>query len=94
MASILETYKTQLVGQKIKRVLHSDQGTGVEHLNGLGYAYYFSTVMELENGDMYHFSEEWIDLWDNSNPLKEVTHANWHIEKDIQFENQLIPTIT
>jgi len=89
----LETYKTNLVGKKLKRVLHSDQGEGVEHLNGLGYAYYFSTVLELENGDLYDFSDHWIILWDETEPLQEVTHNNWRIKKNIQYKNQLITDI-
>ncbi len=93
MTPVLETYRKQLVGKRMKRVLHTDQSKGVEHLNGLGNAYYFSTVLELENGDRYNFSEEWIETWDNNRPLKEVTYDNWTIEKDIQFKNQFIEDI-
>lgn len=83
----LEKYKTKLVGKKLIKVLHSDQGEGIEHLNGLGNAYYFSTVLELENGERYRFGNDWIDKWDESEKLIEVTHLNWGIKKNTEFNN-------
>ncbi len=89
----LEKYKSELIGEKLIKVLHSDQGEGVEHLNGLGYAYYFSTVIELENENKYRFGNDWIDRWDESEKLSEVTHENWGIKENINFNNIRISDI-
>ncbi|MGY3794036.1 hypothetical protein [Aquimarina sp. 433] len=83
----LEKYKSKLIGKKLIKVLHSDQGEGIEHLNGLGNAYYFSTVLELENGEKYRFGNDWIDEWDESEKLMEVTHQNWEIKKNTKFHD-------
>jgi hypothetical protein len=89
----INKYKLELVGKKLIRVLHSNQSDGVEHLNGLGSAYYFSTVLELENGKKYCFGNDWIDEWDNSKPLNEVTYKNWQIEKNLRYKNVYISDI-
>ena len=88
-----EKYKSELIGEKLIKILHTDQGEGVEHLNGLGYAYYFSTVLELENGKKYRFGNDWINKWDESERLSEVTHKNWNIEKSKKFNNVRISDI-
>jgi len=89
----LEKYRSELIGEKLIKVFHTEQGQGIEHLNGLGYAYYFSTIFELENGNKYRFGNEWIDEWDESEKLSEVTHENWGIKKSIKFNNILISDI-
>ena len=89
----LEKYRTELVGKKLIKVLHSDQGEGTEHLNGLGNAFYFSTVLEIENGKKYRFGNDWIDEWDESEKLIEVTHENWRISENIKFKNIKISEI-
>ena len=89
----LEKYKSEWIGEKLIKVFHTDQGEGIEHLNGLGYAYYFSTVFELENGKKYLFGNDWIHEWDKSEKLIEVTHENWGIEKNIKFNDILISDI-
>ncbi|WP_299442993.1 hypothetical protein [uncultured Aquimarina sp.] len=83
----LEKYKSELIGKKLIKVLHSDQGEGIEHLNGFGNPYYFSTVLELENGEKYRFGNDWIDKWDESEKLMEVTHLNWGIKKSTKYNS-------
>ncbi len=89
----LEKYRSELIGEKLTKVFHTDQGEGIEHLNGLGYAYYFSTVFELENGNRYRFGNDWIDTWDESEKLSEVTHKKWGIKKSKKFNNFRISDI-
>lgn len=82
----VEKYKSELIGRKLRRVLHSEQITSEAMLEGLGKMHYFSTVLELTNGKKYWFGRDWIDLWDESKPLKEVTHRNWGIDRNLTFE--------
>ena len=89
----LENYKSLLIGQLLVKVYHTNQGEGIEHLNGLGKAYYFSSVLELKNGQRFIFDNDWIDTWDASEPLFEVTHQNWHISNTIIFNNRIITDI-
>ncbi len=89
----LNEYKSKLVGKRLIKVLHTDQVKGIEHLNGLGNTYYFSTILQLENGKKYSFSNDWIYEWNSSEPLKEVTHKNWGIEKNLRFKKIIISDI-
>ena len=86
----LEEIKLELIGKKLLKVFHTDQGKGIEHLEGLGNAYYFSTVLELENNLKYDFGNNWISKWTDSEPLYEVTHENWGINKNIEYNNVII----
>jgi len=83
----LEKYKPELIGQKLIKVFHTDQGEGIEYLNGLGNAYHFSTILELENNKKYQFGNDWIEIWEDSAELKEVTHKNWEVKRNIKFNN-------
>lgn len=89
----LNQYKKELIGKKLINVFHTDQGNGIEHLNGLGNAYYFSTIIEIENNKKYIFGNDWIDKWDNSEKLSAITHNKWGIKKSIKFKNEVITNI-
>jgi hypothetical protein len=93
IVSEIEPYKTELIGKILKNVLFSDQGEGITHLEGLGNAYYFSTVLEIETGKKYRFGKDWISEWDNTEELNEVTHENWRIPRDITYRNIKISDI-
>ncbi|WP_298760979.1 hypothetical protein [uncultured Psychroserpens sp.] len=87
LLSEIKPYKSLLVGKKLKNVFFTHQGEGTVHLEGLGSAYYFSTILETEDKKKYCFGNDWITKWDANEHLYEVTHENWRIPRNIKYRN-------
>jgi len=89
----IEKYRKELIGKKITGLFHTDQGTGHELLPGLGNAFYFSCVFQVEGGATFDLSNESIDPWVSQEPLLPITHKQWQIEEELEFIGKRIVEI-
>jgi len=94
MSNELNKYKDFLLHQQLKGVYHSEMSKARVLLEGLGPAYYFSTILELENGECFALGENWIEKYTNGKEkLTEITHQNWIIDKEIIYKGKSITDI-
>ncbi len=82
-----------LIGKKLVKLLHTEQGHGEVMLEGLGHAYFFRTVFEVEGGEKFDFGFDWIVPWHKNDTLMEVTHENWDVNPEIRFTDVAIKEI-
>ncbi|WP_160138763.1 hypothetical protein [Chryseobacterium sp. c4a] len=88
--SELEKYKRLILGRELSNLFFTRQDGPYEHIQGISPAYYFSTVMELDDTLKLHFGSDFITDWISKEPLTILTNENWELPKDIAFKGQKI----
>ncbi len=89
----LRNIKNEVVGKTLINLFHTPLGEGFTHLQGLGKAYYFRTVIQIDNGKKFDFGFDWIMEWNKDELLTEINHQNWGINPKLEFKNQKIKEI-
>jgi hypothetical protein len=90
----LEEYKNLLVGKTLSNLYFTKQDGPYDYMPGIFPAYYFSTIMEVDNQGMYRFSFDFIVEWENDEPLIELTIKNWDLPKNLVYKGQKIVDLT
>ncbi len=93
MVELVE-YKNMLVGKTLSSLFFTKQDGPYDYMPGIFPAYYFSTVMELDQQEMYRFSSDFIIEWENDEPLIELTNKNWDLAKNLVYKGQKIVDLT
>ncbi|MDN3693828.1 hypothetical protein QWZ06_16780 [Chryseobacterium tructae] len=92
--SELEKYKRLVLGRKLSNLFFTKQDGPYDYRPGISPAYYFSTVMELDDTVKLHFGNDFITDWISKEPLFMVTNRNWALPKELVFKGQKIIDLT
>lgn len=92
--SELEKYKRLVLGRKLSNLFFTKQDGPYDYRPGIAPAYYFSTVMELDDALKLHFGNDFITDWISKEPLFMVTNENWKLPKTLVFKDQKIIALT
>lgn len=89
-------FKKMVVGKTITNLYFTDQKGPYDYCPGITPAYYFFTIMELENDKKYRFHHNLIIDWteSDSEPLITLTHENWGLPISVIFKEQKIASLS
>jgi hypothetical protein len=90
----LEEYKKMLVGKTLTNLFFTKQDGPYDYMPGIFPAYYFFTIMELDNEKKFRFSNDYITEWENDEPIITLDNQNWDLPKNIVFKGQKIVELT
>ncbi len=90
----LEEYKKMLVGKTLTNLFFTKQDGPYDYMPGVFPAYYFSTIMELDNEKKFRFSNDYITEWENDELIITLDNQNWDLPKNLVFKGQKIVELT
>jgi len=85
-----EEYRKMVIGRVLTNLFFTKQDGPYDYMPGISRAYYFWTVMELDNSTKLRFGNDYIVEWDGKEELIVLTNYNWELPEDIIFKNQKI----
>lgn len=85
-----EEYRKMIIGRVLTNLFFTKQDGPYDYMPGISPAYYFWTVMELDNSTKLRFGNDYIVEWDGKEELIVLTNYNWELSEDIIFKNQKI----
>ncbi|MBA9074985.1 hypothetical protein GGR22_003162 [Flavobacterium gossypii] len=85
-----EEYRKMVIGRVLTNLFFTKQDGPYDYMPGISPAYYFWTVMELDNSTKLRFGNDYIVEWDGKEELIVLTNYNWELPEDIIFKNQKI----
>jgi hypothetical protein len=86
----LEKYRDLIVGRTLTNLYFTKQDGPHDYMPGITPAYFFSTVMELDNEVRYRFGSDFVVGWNDEEPLITLTDENWFLPKGIVFKGQKV----
>lgn len=89
-----EEYKKMLVGKTLTNLFFTKQDGPHDYRTGIPPAYYFSTIMEIENDKQLRFGNDFIVDWNDEEPIFALTNENWDLPKSLVFRGQKIVDLT
>lgn len=89
-----EKYKKMLVGKTLTNLFFTKQDGPHDYMPGISPAYYFSTIMEIENDKQLRFGNDFIVDWNDEEPIIALTNENWDLPKSLVFKGQKIVDLT
>lgn len=89
-----EDYKKLLVGKTLTNLYFTKQDGPHDYMPGISPAYYFSTILEIDNDQKLLFGNDFIIDWKEEVPIIELTNQNWDIHPAIVFKGQEIVDLT
>ena len=90
----LEEYIKMVVGKTLTNLFFTKQDGPHDYMPGISPAYYFSTIMELDNEKKLRFSNDFIVDWKDEEPIIMLTNENWDLPKTLVFKGQKIVDLT
>lgn len=90
----LEKYKEMIVGKTLTNLFFTKQDGPHDYFPGISPAYYFSTIMELDNVKKIRFGNDFIVGWNDEEVIITLTNENWNLPKSLIFKEQKIVDIT
>lgn len=89
-----EEYIKMVVGKTLTNLFFTKQDGPHDYMPGISPAYYFSTIMELDNVKKLRFGNDFIVDWKDEEPIIKVTNENWDLPKSLEFKGQKILDLT
>lgn len=89
-----EQYRQWLVGKTIQNLYFTAQDGPYDYMPGIPPAYYFSSVLELNDGAMLRLGPGFLVPWNNEEPLHRLHHKNWDLPSTLVFQGQRITAIS
>ncbi len=89
-----EKYKKMLVGKTLTNLFFTKQDGPHDYMPGISPAYYFSTIMEIDNDKQLRFGNDFIVDWNDEEPIFALTNENWDLPKSLVFRGQKIVDLT
>lgn len=90
----LEQYIKMVVGHTLINLFFTKQDGPHDYMPGISPAYYFSTIMELDNNKKLCFGKDIIFDWKDEEPIISLTSENWNLPKTLVFKGQKIVDLT
>lgn len=89
-----EKYRALVIGRTLTNLFFTKQDGPHDYRPGIPPAYYFSTIMELDNQEKLRFENDFIVAWNDEAPLFNLTNENWGLPKSLEFRGQKIVDVT
>lgn len=86
----LEKYRELIIGRTLTNLYFTKQDGPHDYRPGITPAYYFSTVMEVDNKVKYRFGSDFVVEWNDEEPLITLTDENWLLPKGLVFKGQKV----
>jgi hypothetical protein len=83
-----------VVGRILTNLFYTKQDGQHDYMPGISPAYYFSTIMELDNEKKLRFGNDFIVDWKDEEPIFTLTNENWDLPKTLVFKGQKIVDLT
>ncbi len=83
-----------VVGKTLTNLFFTEQDGPHDYMPGISPAYYFSTIMELDNEKKLRFGNDFIVDWKDEEPIITLTNDNWDLPKTLVFKGQKIVDLT
>lgn len=90
----LEEYIEMVVGHTLTNLFFTKQDGPHDYMPGISPAYYFSTIMELDNDKKLCFGKDIIFDWKDEEAIISLTSENWNLPKTLVFKGQKIVDLT
>ena len=90
----LEEYKEMIVGKTLTNLFFTKQDGPHDFMPGISPAYYFSTIIELDNDKKLRFVNDFIVDWKDEEALITLTNENWDLPKSLVFKGKKIVDLT
>ena len=83
-----------VVGRTLTNLFYTKQDGPHDYMPGISPAYYFSTIMELDNEKKFKFGNDFIVEWKDEEHIITLTNENWALPKTLVFKGQKIVELT
>ena len=83
-----------VIGRSLTNLFFTKQNGPHDYMPGIPPAYYFSTIMELDNSKMLRFGNDFIVGWDEDEPIIQLTNENWGLPDTMEFRGKRIVDIS
>ncbi len=90
----LEDYKKMVVGKTLTNLFFTKQDGPHDYRPGILPAYYFSTILELDNSEKLLFGHDFMVEWQDELPVITLTNENWELPGNLVFKGQQIVDLT
>jgi hypothetical protein len=90
----LQKYSEMVMGKTLTNLYFTKQDGPHDYMPGISPAYYFSTVLELNNQKKYRFGNDFIVDWNDDEPLIKLTNENWDLPQSLVYKSQKIIDLT
>lgn len=85
-----EEFKKMVVGKTLTNLFFTKQDGPHDYMPGISPAYYFSTIIELDDNKMLRFGNDFIVDWKDEQPIIKLTNENWGLPLSLEFKGQKI----
>lgn len=85
-----EEFKKMVVGKTLTNLFFTKQDGPHDYMPGISPAYYFSTIIELDDNKKLRFGNDFIVDWKDEEPIIKLTNENWGLPKSLEFKGQKI----
>ncbi|MFD2602363.1 hypothetical protein [Flavobacterium suzhouense] len=89
-----EGYIKMVVGKTLTNLFFTKQDGPHDYMPGISPAYYFATILELDNDKKFQFGNDFIIDWKDQEPTITLTNENWALPKTLVFQGQKIVNLT
>ena len=90
----LKEYKEMIVGKTLTNLFFTKQDGPHDYMPGISPAYYFSTIIELDNDKKLRFVNDFITYWKDEVEIITLTNENWDLPKSLVFKGKKIVDLT
>jgi hypothetical protein len=90
----IKAYKKMLVGKILTNLFFTKQDGPYNYMPGISPAYYFSTIMEIDNDKKLQFGNDFIVDWNDDEPIIALTNKNWDLPKTLIYKEQRIVDVS
>ena len=90
----LEKYKEMVIGKTLTNLFFTKQDGPHDYMPGISPAYYFSTIIELDNDKKLRFGNDFIVDWKDEEAIITLKNENWNLSKSLIFKGKKIVDLT
>lgn len=89
-----EEYREMVIDKVLTNLFFTKQDGPHDYMPGISPAYYFSTILELNNGEKLQLGNDFIVKWEDLQPIQLLTNKNWNLPENLVFKEQKIVDLT
>ncbi|MDO7852839.1 hypothetical protein [Hymenobacter convexus] len=89
-----EKYRRLVKGKTLTNLFFTKQDGPYDYRPGIRPAYFFSTIMELDDKSQWVFDYDSLFEWKAADTLIELTNENWDLPEALTFKGQTIVDLT
>ena len=87
-------YRKMVLDKVLTDLFFTEQEGPHDYMSGISPAYYFSTIMELNQHEKLRLGNDFITEWNEEQPIIKLTNKNWNLPENLIFTDQKITDLT